>query len=44
MLRKLRDGFHKKPVTGCETWADKNPHGGRCRCVYIAVTQGVNDG
>ena len=42
----IENALEQFPIPGpsCTDGSDKNPHGGRCRCVYIAVIAGVNDG
>ena len=41
----VEDALEQMPIPGphCTDGGDENPHGGRCRCVYIAVIPGVND-
>ena len=42
----VEDALEQMPIPGphCTDGGDENPHGGRCRCVYIAVIPEVNDG
>ena len=42
----IGDALELMPIPGpsCTDGNEQNPHGGRCRCIYIAAIPGVNDG
>lgn len=39
----IRQALRNPPIPGpsCTDGSDQNPHGGRCRCIYMAVIPGI---